>query len=172
MVFITAIVVVEPWKRKRMVESFERKVEEMRVGIEDRLDRVGAPSSQGDGESLKGIWEELKRLKIERDPPTEPQLSLPSIECPPSPTLPTEPTPPSGRILTFLPEFPFVHLSPQHVPSPSDLLQSSQHTLASTQAFVQTGWDVQGRERDLLVVGAGAAVTGGLIVGLLREFMR
>ncbi|CED85020.1 Mitochondrial distribution and morphology family 33, fungi [Phaffia rhodozyma] len=202
-VFITAIIFVEPWKRKRMVESFETKVEEMRVGLEKKLDVVGLGLSTGagaeaeqsyevregeekrlqDGLDLsRELWEEIKLLKAERDqarlqvqPPIT-SLSLPAssslLEFSLASTTPTPPTfcPP---VISFHQSYPYVTLSYQSFSNlPQTVIQSSSQALSSTRSFLLSGWNNEGTERDLVIVGAGAAISGGLIVGILKEMMK
>jgi len=104
LVFILAIILVEPWKRKRLAQTFERKVEELSEDYADLLSK----SMKNIEEKLAGhegllvaVAEELaKRVADEQEPP--PYSSV-IAESGPPPALPAvspqeEPTQDDGGV--------------------------------------------------------------------------
>ncbi|PPQ66614.1 hypothetical protein CVT26_009375 [Gymnopilus dilepis] len=65
LVFIMAIVVVEPWKRRRLAQTFERKIEELSRENEERVGRsmeaIGE-QMRWQGEMIASLKEELARM--------------------------------------------------------------------------------------------------------------
>jgi sensitive to high expression protein 9 len=70
-VFILAILIVEPWKRRRLAQTFERKIEELSAENETRLDfsmqSIGQQIAQ-QGTLLEALREEVTRKAQESLP--------------------------------------------------------------------------------------------------------
>ncbi|KAF9236520.1 Mdm33 family-domain-containing protein [Melanogaster broomeanus] len=64
-VFVMAIIVVEPWKRKKLAQTFERKVEEMGLETKALVDAGGARLEQRLAEHEKLLTELISRLSVE-----------------------------------------------------------------------------------------------------------
>ena len=86
LVFIMAIIVVEPWKRRRLAQTFERKIEELSKENEARLDASMQSISQQ-------ISEQVRLLDALKDESTRRIEAVPELEV--SPETP-EPVPNAG----------------------------------------------------------------------------
>jgi len=76
-VFILAILVVEPWKRRRLAQTFERKIEELSAENETRLDVSVQSISQQiarQGTLLEALREEVTRKAQESLPEIVPEV--------------------------------------------------------------------------------------------------
>ncbi|KDR82642.1 hypothetical protein GALMADRAFT_57754 [Galerina marginata CBS 339.88] len=78
LVFIMAIVIVEPWKRKRLAQTFERKIEELSSDNEARLDASMQSIGQlitRQAELTEALKEEVKKnLEVVTEQPREGSL--------------------------------------------------------------------------------------------------
>lgn len=191
LVFITAIVFVEPYKRKRLALTFEERVTEMTAQVETRIENgVGrillALEEEREKKEGEGLVEKLKK-RVAGGGATSSTAITPSVDIvesppPPLPSAPTPPTPiptaspplpkpytPLIQTLTFssLPSFPTT-LPTLTSQTPHDILLKTQDLVSETKDFVEKGWEGEGRERDLMVVaGGGVMLGGGLIWALL-----
>lgn len=216
LVFITAIVFVEPYKRKRLAQTFEVRVGEMtdrvEAGVEAGVERVlralEARGVEGAGAALQGAAamggeEKVAVAAAALDEPkaavvepvaaaaataAEEKIILPADTPPPSPpaapkryipflpsfTIPTSFSLPSISLPTSLPTPSTLssHLPSLSSSTPQDLLDTSKDALDASREFVARGIAEEGRERDLLVVGAGGAVAGAGLAGIVWGLFR
>ena len=75
-VFILAILIVEPWKRRRLAQTFERKIEELSAENETRLDA----SMQTIGQQIARQFILLEELKDEVSWKVQERLPEPVLE--------------------------------------------------------------------------------------------
>lgn len=136
-VFLTAIVVVEPWKRRKLVAGLEERVEGMMSRMEsvigDEIERVEL--------KIGAIHDKLETNLQVTHP--QPPTVLPATPTEPTPTLVDSSTPPS------------------HVSRAIQLVRAQLDHLAPASP-----------ERDLAAVGAGSALTGAAVVGILSWLLR
>lgn len=96
LIFIIAIVAVEPWKRRRLAQTFERKIEELSHENELRLaESMATIREQIDGQRLL-----LENIKEETAKKQEPVVPLPVLAVP-QPIAPSEPVKPSQEVVTI-----------------------------------------------------------------------
>ncbi|VDB85564.1 unnamed protein product [Peniophora sp. CBMAI 1063] len=81
LVFITAIIFVEPWKRKRLAQTFERKVEELerehRATVETAVERLEGKLSEQDALIAQLVALGAAAQAAHHQPAARPALSLP-----------------------------------------------------------------------------------------------
>lgn len=172
LLFLGAVAVVEPWKRRRMVEGFEGRVREMttelgstfRAEVEMLRQEVAAGSKATLGASLAA-------------PPTgqttEPEASLPALTLaddpaalpPPSVAHLFEPAASAQPSMSlFLPHSTF----PYHYPSPALLALPNEVAVAVKDGCIRAWKDPRSSERALaFATGVGMGV-GALAVGLCK----
>lgn len=157
-VFVTAIVFVEPWKRKRLADTFERRVVELTGEVEGVVER-----------ELGSLRAAMERVALDRAPelarttidpvPLESSLLSHNLE------LPTRPfSARTSRPSTLLP--PLASLSVSSL-SRVDLNDA----LVASKTFLRAGWEGEGLERDLLVLGSAATSIGAVLGALLFKLV-
>lgn len=203
-VFVTAIIVVEPWKRAKLASTFDDRVgimtREMEGVVERALGKVEAEMRQ---------MREMQGVKaVEAVEPLAPAVAsvVASSVDPSDLAIPTAPAPDEGAASSpeqveaapptpwtpFLPRrlslppfsLPASLSTPPTRETPREVLDASVHALErsrdasvhalkASRSFVREGWEHEGRERDLLVVGGtGAVVGGGVVLGVVAAFFR
>lgn len=78
LVFIMAIVVVEPWKRRRLAQTFERKLEELSSENEGRLQANMQSISQQISQQVH-LLDEIKQGSTTRTEVLSTQVAIPQI---------------------------------------------------------------------------------------------
>lgn len=182
-VFMSAIVFVEPWKRRRLAETFERRVVDLAAEVGSLVEKeVGALREElrrgagavGEGEravEVETVEKSEERAREEQSALLS-QLIQEALSSLP-PTDPTDPPPPptstTSRLLPSLPSLP--SLSSLTSTSPSAILDFSSASLASSAAFVRTGWANDGLERDAMVLGGAGFAVGGLVAAVVCSLL-
>lgn len=178
--FLGAIVLVEPWKRRRMVEGFEGRVREMTEemrreveGLRGEITRALASTGGGGGElskasSLEGTTvllpppldvDDASPLALVDDSPTKP---LPAASLPSSSTPEGVPRPPRPPLLDRCPTFPYFLPSSYAVTLPL-------RALSSTRAHAITAWrEEESKERGVVLATGVGVVLGAVLAGLFR----
>ena len=186
LVFVTAIVFVEPYKRKRLAQTFEERVTEMTAQVETRIENgVGrvllAMEEQQEKREREGegLVEKLKRVAgaggltssatatpSGKGSPEEDLVE--SLPLPPSSTPSPPPKPKPYRpfismsTLSSLPSLPTLSFLPIiTAQTPHAVLLKTQDLASDAKEFVEKGLEGEGMERDLMVVAGGGAVLGG-----------
>lgn len=96
LIFIIAIVAVEPWKRRRLAQTFERKIEELSHENELRLaESMAAIRQQIDGQRL--LLENIKEETAKKQEVVIP-LPVPSVQ---QPVVWTQPAKPPQEVVTI-----------------------------------------------------------------------
>ena len=201
LVFITAIVFVEPYKRKRLAQTFEERVTEMTAQVERRIEggveRVlrGVLARDGmaaetealliantilpeESATASVVEEEAKAATTEVIQDSKsgdaPSLSPPVPRGPYIPFLPAWVRLPSFTIPSSVPSYESLvaRLPTVDAETPRELLETSKDALDASREFVERGVEHEGRERDLLVVGAGGVAVGAGLAGIIWGFFR
>ncbi|WVQ72087.1 hypothetical protein IAR50_001632 [Cryptococcus sp. DSM 104548] len=161
-VFIGAVLIVEPWKRKRLVEKLEERVASMMAkvdqrleGVEGHLERVVAVGAGPEAvQSLSAVEERAKEEVVQKEQaPLELASSIPEIASP-----------------SLAPSIPY--------PSPTHALPPGQSSLPTIHPFfTQTLLNLPpsldplakpSQERDLALAGLVGAIGMGVLMGLGR----
>lgn len=177
--FLGAIVLVEPWKRRRMVEGFEGRVREMTEevrreveGLKGEITRALASTGAGAGElskvsSLEGTTDVLPPLDVDdTSPPAlvddSPTTPSPTAPLPSSSTPEGVPRPPRPPLLNRFPTFPYFLPSSYALTLPS-------RALSSTRVHAITAWrEEDSKERGVLLATGAGVVLGAVLAGLFR----
>lgn len=178
--FLGAIVLVEPWKRKRMVEGFEGRVREMTEevtreveGLRGEITRALASTGGGGGDLSKAS--SLEGTMVFLPPPLDvddtsppalvddsPTKSSPTAPFPSTSTPEGIPRPPRPPLLDRSPTFPYF------LPS-SYALSLPLRALSSTRAHAITAWRKEdSKERGIVLATGMGVVLGAVLAGLFR----
>ncbi|TYJ52124.1 hypothetical protein B9479_007278 [Cryptococcus floricola] len=159
-VFIGAVLIVEPWKRKRLVEKLEERVSSMMAkvdqrleGVEGHLERVVAVGAGPEAAKALSAVEERAKVEVvqEEQAPLELASSIPEIVSPSlAPSLPS----PSPATISGPLSLPTIH--PFFTQTLANLPPSLDPLAKPSQ------------ERDLAVAGLVGAVGMGVLMGLGR----